>query len=216
VLVGGLGVGGQGIFALDITDPCQFSETNAASTVMWEFDDRDDPDFGYVIGPPVIRKMANGRWAAIVSGGYNNSQALSGETACTDSTTRTPAGCTTELHRLGVSLHHLPRGPTGRTAPGSKGTDYIKIRAQRRAIRPPRQRIDGAVCRGHQRRRRADFVYAGDLRGHLWKFDVRSTTASNWTSSTNQVVLFTARWLGNRQPITAKPEGTLHPTGGDT
>src|SRR5262249_52405516 len=59
-----------------------------------------------------------------------------------------------------------------------------------------------------------DFVYAGDLRGHLWKFDVRSTTPSTWVASTSQVVLFIAQdGSGNRQPITAKPEGTLHPSG---
>jgi type IV pilus assembly protein PilY1 len=216
VLVSGLGAGGQSIFALDITDPDQFSETNAASTVMWEFSDSDDPDFGYVIGPPVIRKMANGRWAAIVSGGYNDSEVLSGETACTDSTTRTPAGCTTSSTGSAYLYIIFLEGPTGTNRTWVEGTDYIKIRAQRGSdstgtpnglTEPLAADVNGDGV--------PDFVYAGDLRGRLWKFDVRSSTASNWTSSANRVVLYIATdSLGNRQPITAKPEATLHPTSG--
>ena len=216
VLVSGLGAGGQSIFALDITDPAQFNETNAASTVMWEFSDTDDPDFGYVIGPPVIRKMANGRWAAIVSGGYNNSQALSGETACTNSTTKTPAGCTTSSTGSAYLYIIFLEGPTGTNRTWVEGTDYIKIRAQRGSdstgtpnglTEPLAADIDGDGV--------PDFIYAGDLRGRLWKFDVKSTTASAWTSSANQVVLYIAMdSLGNRQPITGKPEATLHPTSG--
>jgi type IV pilus assembly protein PilY1 len=216
VLVSGLGSGGQSIFALDITDPSQFNETNAASTVMWEFNDTDDPDFGYVVGSPVIRKMANGRWAAIVSGGYNNSQQLTGETACTDSTAKTPAGCTTSSTGSAYLYIIFLEGPTGTNRTWVEGTDYIKIRAQRGSdstgtpnglTEPLAADVNGDNI--------PDFLYAGDLRGRLWKFDVRSTTASNWTSSANRVVLYIATdSLGSRQPITAKPEATLHPTNG--
>lgn len=42
-------------------------------------------------------------------------------------------------------------------------------------------------------------VYAGDLRGNIWRFDLSSTTASSWSVSN----LFTATDSnGNRQPIT--------------
>ena len=40
ILVGTLGRGGQGLFALDITDPSTFSETNAEDIVLWEFTDK--------------------------------------------------------------------------------------------------------------------------------------------------------------------------------
>ncbi|MCC7484308.1 MAG: hypothetical protein IT529_04915 [Burkholderiales bacterium] len=215
VLVGGLGSGGQGLFALDVTDPAQFSEANAASTVLWEFNDTDDPDFGYVMGYPAIRKMANGRWAAIVAGGYNNSEVLPGETACTDSTAKLPAGCTTSSTGSAYLYVIFLEGPTGPNRTWVEGTDYVKIRAQRMSDStgtpnglsepfPADVNADGVV----------DFVYAGDLRGRLWKFDLRSGTVANWTAAANRVVLHIARdGLGNRQPITSKPEGTLHSSG---
>jgi len=183
--------------------------------VMWEFNDSDDPDFGYVIGSPVIRKMANGRWAAIVAGGYNNSQTGAGETVCTDSTAKTPAGCTTSSTGSAYLYIIFLEGPTGTDRTWVEGTDYIKIRAQRGSdstgtpnglTEPLAADVNGDSV--------PDFIYAGDLRGRLWKFDVRSATPSSWASSANQVVLFIATdSLGVRQPITAKPEATLHPTG---
>lgn len=75
VLVGGLGRGGQGIYALDVTDPSSFSEANAARIVLWEFDDEDDADLGYTYGSPSIAKMHNGKWVAVFGNGYNNSEA---------------------------------------------------------------------------------------------------------------------------------------------
>ena len=68
LLVGGMRAGATGIYALDVTDPTQFSEANAAQVVRWEF---QDPDMGYVFGQPLLVKTNNGRWSVIVSGGYN-------------------------------------------------------------------------------------------------------------------------------------------------
>ncbi len=73
VLVGGLRGGGQGLFALDVTDPSTLDETNAASIVKWEFTPSDDPDLGYTYSKPTIARLNNGEWAAIVGNGYNNS-----------------------------------------------------------------------------------------------------------------------------------------------
>lgn len=57
----------------------------------------------------------------------------------------------------------------------------------------------------------ADMVYAGDMHGNLWKFDLTSGTAANWKvafmSGTTPKPLFKARdSLLNPQPITAKPQ----------
>jgi type IV pilus assembly protein PilY1 len=215
VLVSGLGAGGQGLFALDVTTPDQFKESNAADIVMWEFTDADDPDLGYVFGQPVIRKMANGKWAAIVAGGYNNSQHLTGESVCTDSTARDPAGCTTSSTGAAYLYIIFLNGPSGTNRTWVEGTDYVKIGIPSGTADSPNGlsqplaadvNADGIV----------DYVYAGDLNGNLWKFDLTSTVPTNWASSSNQVNLFVATDSTINhfpQPITAKPEGTLHPSG---
>lgn len=67
ILVGTLGAGGRSVFALDVTDPDNFDESN----VLWEF---TDGDLGYLVGQmtssPVIGRLQNGKWAAIFGNGY--------------------------------------------------------------------------------------------------------------------------------------------------
>ncbi|MCC7487849.1 MAG: hypothetical protein IT529_23005 [Burkholderiales bacterium] len=215
VLVSGLAAGGQGVFALDITRPDQFSEANAANVVMWEFNDRDDPNIGYVFGQPVIRRMANGRWAAIVPGGYNNNEVLPGEVACTDSVvTRTPANCTTNSTDYAYLFIIFLDGPTGPDRTWVEGTDYVRIEAPHSNAANRANGLTQPLAADINADGIVDFIYAGDLRGQLWKFDVSSNVAGNWSSAANRVVLFTARDAGGtRQPITAKPEATLHPSG---
>lgn len=54
----------------------------------------------------------------------------------------------------------------------------------------------------------ADFIYAGDLQGNLWRFDIRASEPSSWTFAK----LFTAKDAnGLVQPITSTPDVTLHP-----
>jgi hypothetical protein len=52
-----------------------------------------------------------------------------------------------------------------------------------------------------------DYVYAGDLKGNLWKFDLSSTNSNNWSISYGGNPLFTA-WDANSipQPITIEPD----------
>lgn len=62
-------------------------------------------------------------------------------------------------------------------------------------------------------------IYAGDLLGNVWKFDVSSATSSEWKvayeNSGTPVPLFVATdSSGNRQPITAPMELGRHPQGG--
>lgn len=69
VLVGTLGAGGRGVYALDITKPQSF---NPASDVLWEFTWEDDEDLGYTFGQPAIAKIDGGPWVAIFGNGYNS------------------------------------------------------------------------------------------------------------------------------------------------
>lgn len=51
-----------------------------------------------------------------------------------------------------------------------------------------------------------DFVYAGDLHGNLWKFDLSATATSGWTVANGGLPLFRAEGPDRqRQPITAQP-----------
>ena len=83
VLVSGAGGGGQGVFALDVTNPSAFD----TSKVLWEFTDRDDVDMGNVIGKPQIIEAADFRTnrnngdLQVVRGGGERRQQLRGRRA---------------------------------------------------------------------------------------------------------------------------------------
>jgi len=71
ILVGGLGKGGNGYYAIDVTNPTAFtSESAVASKVLWEF---TDADMGYTYGAASVVKTAKYGWVVIVPSGYNNS-----------------------------------------------------------------------------------------------------------------------------------------------
>ena len=75
LLVSGMNAGAPGVFALDISDPSKFNEANAASVVRWEFGE-SDADTGYIFGRPVLAKMRDGVWRAIIGNGYNSSNGV--------------------------------------------------------------------------------------------------------------------------------------------
>ncbi len=55
VLVGGLGGGGKGYYAVDITDPANLDDTaNAISSILWEFTDKDDTVAVRANGDPLV------------------------------------------------------------------------------------------------------------------------------------------------------------------
>lgn len=69
----------------------------------------------------------------------------------------------------------------------------------------------------------ADLVYAGDMQGNLWKFDLSGSTTASWkvaigTAADPKPLLKTKDGVGATakvQPITAKPQAVRHaPTGG--
>jgi len=65
-----------------------------------------------------------------------------------------------------------------------------------------------------------DYVYAGDLLGNMWKFDLTDTIASNWGvahgTAASPVPLFVAKDSGGtRQPITAKANVGFAANGAD-
>lgn len=71
VIVGGLGAGGRGFFALDITDANVTSEAELADRLMWEVTAADE-DIGFSYSRPTIARLNDNRWYAVVGNGYNS------------------------------------------------------------------------------------------------------------------------------------------------
>lgn len=57
----------------------------------------------------------------------------------------------------------------------------------------------------------ADAVYAGDLMGNLWKFDISATTASDWSSAYSSGGALLLYKGGSEKPITTAPQVGRHP-----
>jgi type IV pilus assembly protein PilY1 len=66
VLVGSMGRGGPGVFALDVTNPLDVK-------FLWEKGGEDIAALGKNIGRPVIAQVANGDWRVLVGNGHGTS-----------------------------------------------------------------------------------------------------------------------------------------------
>lgn len=197
VLVSGVGGGGRGVFALDVTDPSAFD----ADRVMWEFSGTDDTDMGYVTQAPKIlsfkTRAAEGsnaavyRSFAVVPSGYNNGNST---------------------RRAALFLLALDK-PTSQA--WQLGTNYYKILLSDpvdgmvNALSTPSEYAtnDGTVR----------FMYGGDTQGNLWKFDF--TQNAPWSDANalafEKKPLFVAQDdSGRRQPITVAPQVALGAGGG--
>ncbi|MHB8949294.1 MAG: pilus assembly protein [Rhodoferax sp.] len=161
-LVSTLGLGGKGLFGLNVTTPSSFG----TSHVLWEYSNASDVDLGYMLGQPLITKMNDGKWAVIIGNGYNST---SGKAV---------------LYIFELATGNLIRkidttiaGDNGLATPGFFDADG-----------------NGTV----------DFIYAGDLKGNVWKFDVSNSTPASWNIAFSSQPFYTAKDPNNvPQPITA-------------
>jgi type IV pilus assembly protein PilY1 len=190
MLVGGLRKGGRGYYALDVTNPTSLTETNANNIARWEF---TDPDLGYSFSQATIIKVADstgtgtpqGKWVAIFGNGYNNTGTGHAVLFVVD----------IETGALIKKIDTAISGGGGSVAtPNGLATPAV---------------VD--INDDHL----ADYVYAGDLQGNMWRFDIRSNDSNDWTLPTNVTKLFTARDTATStvQPITEKPAVGFHPYG---
>ncbi len=78
VLAGGLGAGGKGYFALDVTSAGAATEAAAAGKVLWEFHtgNAGAANLGFSYSRPSIVRLANGQWAVVVANGYLNASGV--------------------------------------------------------------------------------------------------------------------------------------------
>lgn len=188
LLVGGLNAGGKGYYAVDITDP-------AVPKVLWEFKfsttcyansaatSGADCNLGLTFGKPVITKIKDpaypeGRWAVLVSSGYNNV---------------TGAGLAGDgqgyLYVLDAStgniLYKIATSAGSVTTPSNLG----QLRAY----------VEDASVSNLAVR-----VYGGDMLGNVWRFDVNDTQPPTGREAIRVGQAKDSN--GNGQPITTRPE----------
>ena len=230
VLVGGLRGGGKGYYALDITNPDAIAsnEINGARSVLWEFTDADDTyptelsggplggsfgavtdlagqpvtDLGYTYSEPrIVMTNVDGaspnrkKWAAIFGNGYNSTAGIAKLFVLfiDDGVDGWQNGDFVKINTGAGVIATNPSDPANQDPmagiPNGLG--------QPTAIDT---NLDGVV----------DTVYAGDLQGNLYRFEVGDENPNNWQA----VKLFTATANGNtqtRQPITTAPTVTKVP-----
>lgn len=184
VLVASPGMGARGVFALDVTDPADFT------AALWEFTQHDDPAIGNVLAPAQLVRLhvrtrdgvPEYRHFALAGNGEG-----AGVTAlfllALDQPTAQPWRRDTGYYRL-----DLPSGEpglaTGLSAPALVPDDDDVVR----------------------------HAYAGDLQGNLWRFDF--TRPAPWRTGVPARPVFVARDGGGaRQPIAQQPK-VVHAAGG--
>ncbi len=191
VVVGGLGLGGQGMYALDVSNPGSFSEANAKSLVLWEFTDANDADLGYTYGTPQIRKLNNGKWAAIFGNGY-------------DSTLLD--GATSTSGEAAIFIVDISNGSLIKKISTGIGAAKDPTGANRANA------ITGVATVDVNNDFKVDFVYAGDLFGNIWRFNLEGNT-NTWAPAFGGKPLYTAKDIsGAVQPITTKVAVSFHQT----
>ena len=183
-LVSGLGAGGADIFALDVTHPSQFSETNASSLVIGDWTPATlscanvsgcGSNLGNTYGTPVIRLLHNGDWGIIFGNGLGSTSGDAGIYVMT-------VNPTSEA----ISTYYLSAGQAGKgdgiayAAPVDMDGDHI-----------------------------VDYVYAGDSNGNVWRFNLTSNDPTKWHASAAPI--FTTP---GGQPITSSitPAFVTNPT----
>ena len=200
-LFSSLGHGGKGIFALDVTNtgstntPTVASgliETNAANIFKWQFTSSDDADLGHVLGDPLINQFSgqaspivrlnNGKFAVLTPNGFGSS------------------GGKAKLLIMGVD------GP-GSGGVWNSGSDYYKLETL--AIDSGNGMM-GASWIDIDSNGTVDYVYATDLKGNVWKFDLRSSNPADWgsafkTGSLNNPFYSAKSASGVALPITTAP-----------
>lgn len=198
ILVGGLGAGGAGYYALDITNP-------AAPKGLWEFKQRtascaanlsqavgasDDCDLGYSFGNPVITKLANGTWVVLVTSGYNNTTPGDGKGYLYV----LDAASGTILNKIGTGVGSSSADPVAGIIAGVCTTVPCPSGLSKIAAWVDSPDTDNTTQR----------VYGGDVFGNLWRFDINNNVGVPGYEAQQLAVLKGP--AGTLQPITERPE----------
>jgi len=173
-LVGMLGAGGKGFYYIDITDPYPSNETEAAAFIKGEFTPAKTgfANLGYTYGSPAITKVQYQEGfvtmtvdAIIVGNGYLNG----GNGHSSLYVINLENGNLIKEIDTGYGTTTSPAGLSSPTAVDAYWSD------------PP---ADGSDSTYHYANDGiTDFVYAGDIDGNMWKFDLTNKNRANWTAT---------------------------------
>jgi type IV pilus assembly protein PilY1 len=224
ILAGGVGLGGRGVYALDITDPTvqDFDEQPMtkypASGVLWEFDSDmtvssscvatygscQATDLGYTVSQPNIGRLADGKWAVLVPNGYFPD--------CT--ATDTPTNDTTNCDTISAQA---PKDSNGKpysalfVLDAQTGSVIAELKTPTDAgvtsfgLATP-------VLGDYNNDQVDDVAFAGDVEGNLWRFDFSSSDPSKWTVTLAYKGLTNTTTGVGEQPITTMPRLFPDPT----
>lgn len=171
VLIGGLGKGGKGFYALDVTNPASMNtEAKAAAKVLWEF---TDSDMGYSYGAPVVVKTRKYGWVAILTSGYNG------------------GGTSSYLYIVNPTNGQLLQ----KIATPSESEGMAQAAAYVQDF------TDGT----------ADAVYAGDLNGQMWRFDLTLAKGSTANYPAPTLIAKFTDGSDRAQPVTTQPLIEIQP-----
>jgi type IV pilus assembly protein PilY1 len=156
-LVGGLGPGGQAIYMLDVTDPTQFMESKAASLVIGEWTPSSISCAG-TNGGNCGNNLGNTYGVPVIRRLHNGTWGVIFGNGY--GSTTGDAGIfimTVDPVSAAKTFYYLSAGQAGKNdgiaspAPADYDGDHI-----------------------------TDYVYAGDLLGNVWRFDLTSSDPTKW------------------------------------
>jgi type IV pilus assembly protein PilY1 len=199
ILVGGMRLGGRGIYALDITDQSTpASETEAAGKFLWEFTSAKDSDLGYTYASTNITRLHNGRWVVLLTSGYfpqklQVQSSTYGKNATPDTASAASSGVT-HLWVLDAQTGSVIRKIDTPSTVTSYGLSTPNV-------------VDFGLDQI------GDVSIAGDLAGNLWRFDLSNTDSTKWSvEAMFQTYTSTSACSGSNtsgigcEPITVQPE----------
>lgn len=191
-LAGGLGAGGAALYVLDITHPNSFSEqsTAPANTVIGEWTAGNltcvnaascGAHLGNTYGTPIIRRFHNGSWGVVFGNGFGTPNGDAGVFIMLID----PVSAARTFYYLAVPAQSGVNGTTSANGIGS----------------PTSLDIDSDHI--------VDYLYAGDLLGNIWRFDVTSRDPAQWAVSASSPLfqagqpITTALVIGTRKTLAA-------------
>jgi type IV pilus assembly protein PilY1 len=168
-----------GIYALDISDPTAFSESAAGTLVIGEWNSSTISCTGNATcGTNLGQVSGTPLIRRLHDGGWG---VIWGN------------GLNSKTGRAGLFIMHIDNS-------GTKTFQYIDAGAG------PANGIVEVTAADLDGDHITDFVYAGDVLGNLWRFDLTNATSSNWSTAVTK--LFTT---SSGQPITTPPVVTEIP-----